>query len=308
MVAVARILFLASNPKDTQQLQLTKEYKRIDEELLKSRDRDKFDLQQRHEVSVTELQSLLLRFEPQIVHFSGHGSPESALVFQDPQGNSQIAPPAALTNLFGIINSDEKIIQCVVLNACYAERQAEAISKYVPCVVGMSTAISDEAAIIFAASFYRALGHGRSINSAFLLACNDIALLNIPEDATPRLKYAPGVDPAKVYFTKALHNEAIKEVESDKMRDVLSPADVKLVKTLEASMMANYNLYQQVYPTLREEVNVITKAQIEQQLKRIVKQMCSDLNNIVNYLEGRGYRTAGQSYSAIKFICDQHRE
>jgi len=204
------ILFLAANPKDTQQLQLNKEYKRIDDELQKSRDRDKFELQQRQEVAVTELQSLLLRFEPEIVHFSGHGSPESALVFQSADGNAEIIPPIALANLFSLVNSDKKKIQCVVLNACYAERQAEAIAKYVPCVIGMSTAISDEAAIVFAASFYRGLGYGRSVNNAFELGRNDILLQNIPEEATPKLKYAPGVDPAKVFLTKTLSGKRVK--------------------------------------------------------------------------------------------------
>jgi hypothetical protein len=320
MAAVTRILFLAANPRDTQQLQLNKELNRIDEELLKSRLRDKFDLQHRQEVSVRQLQGLLLRYEPKIVHFSGHGSQESALVFQDEQGNSQIAPPTALTKLFEIINSphaqeqvqtNEKIVQCVVLNACYAERQAEAISKYVPCVIGMSSAISDEAAIIFAASFYRALGYGQSVNNAFLLASNDIALLNIPEDATPRLKYAPGVDPAKVYLTgtsSLSSNEPIKEAEMGKLSEMLSPSDLKLVKTYEAAMLANYNVYLQVYPTLATENNPITKAQTEQQLKRIVEQMCFQLGNILNYLEGRGYRPIDQSYREIKFICDQYKE
>jgi hypothetical protein len=194
---VRTFLFYKNNKKD-----LLLPLPTDDEELQKSKERDKFDVQQRQEVSVGELQPLLLRFEPGIVHFSGHGSEESALVFQNEQGNTEIAPPSPLTNLFQIINSDEKIIQCVVLNACYSERQAEAISKYVPCVVGMSNAISDEAAIKFAASFYRALGFGRSVNSSFLFGCNDIGLQNIPEEATPKLKYSPGVDPAKVYLTK----------------------------------------------------------------------------------------------------------
>jgi hypothetical protein len=85
---------------------------------------------------------------------------------------------------------------------CYFGLNHRLFSKYVPCVIEMSTAISDEAAIKFAASFYRGLGYGRSVNSAFELGCNDIALHNIPKEATPKLKYAPGVDPAKVYFTK----------------------------------------------------------------------------------------------------------
>jgi hypothetical protein len=62
-----RILFLAANPSDTQQLNLTQEVNSIDEELQKARERDAFDLEQRHAVSLSDLQGLLLRFEPQIV-------------------------------------------------------------------------------------------------------------------------------------------------------------------------------------------------------------------------------------------------
>lgn len=188
MATRIRILFLAANPKDTPQLQLANEINRIDEELLKARLRDQFELEQRHEVRVSQLQELLLRFSPQIVHFSGHGTEESGLVFVDEHGRSQLAPPIALTNLFRIIKGDKEILKCVVLNACYAERQAEAIAKYVPCVIGMSDAISDEAAIRFAASFYRGLGYGQSINDAFELGRNELAFQNISEEAIPKLK------------------------------------------------------------------------------------------------------------------------
>lgn len=116
-----QILFLAANPKNTGELNLTKEIKRIDEELLKSKNRDEFELQQRHAVSISDLQELLLRFRPNIVHFSGHGSQESALVFESENGNAEITPPASLANLFGIVNKDKKNLQCVVLNACYSE-------------------------------------------------------------------------------------------------------------------------------------------------------------------------------------------
>jgi hypothetical protein len=201
MKLMIRILFLAANPKDTAQLNLTREVNRIDEELLKGRMRDEFQLQQRNAVSVSELQELLLRFNPEVVHFSGHGSEESALVFEK-DGEPEIAPPEALTDLFRIINSDRQIVQCVIMNACYSDRQAEAIAKHVPCVIGMSNAISDEAAIKFAASFYRALAYGQSINNAFELGCNDIALDKIPGELTPKLRYSPGVNPAKVYLTK----------------------------------------------------------------------------------------------------------
>jgi hypothetical protein len=122
-------------------------------------------------------------------------------VLQKEDGNAEIVPPDALTNLFRIVNNQKKI-QCVILNACYAEKQAEAIAKYVPCTIGMSTAISDTAAMKFATSFYRGLGYGRSVNDAFELGCNELAIEGIPEESTPRLKYAPDVDPSKIYLVK----------------------------------------------------------------------------------------------------------
>ena len=192
------ILFLAANPKDTTRLELGKEVNKIDGAIQSARYRDQFDLKQRHAVNITELQGLFLRFEPSIVHFSGHGSQESALIFEQDDGTSITAPPSALTDLFRIINQNKKI-QCVILNACYSEEQAEAIGKHVPCVIGMSTAISDEAAIKFSTSFYRALTNGQSINNAFELGLNQLDLHSIPESDTPKLKCS-SVDPTQIFL------------------------------------------------------------------------------------------------------------
>jgi len=76
----------------------------------------------------------------------------------------------------------------VVLNACYSERQAEAIVKHIPHVIGMKKAIGDAAAIEFAVAFYDALGAGKSIEFAYKLACNAIQWAGIPEHLTPVLK------------------------------------------------------------------------------------------------------------------------
>ena len=196
------ILFLAANPNETEQLQLAKEVNKIDNVIQKAKYRDQFELKQRHAVNITELQELLLRFEPSIVHFSGHGSQKSSIILEQENGSSVEVPPKALTNLFRIVNSNKKNIQCVLLNACYSEKQAEAIAEYIPCVIGMSTAISDEAAIKFATSFYRALANGLSVKSAFELGLNDLDLQSIPEAGTPKLKFALGMDPAKVMLVK----------------------------------------------------------------------------------------------------------
>ena len=65
---------------------------------------------------------------------------------------------------------------CVVLNACYSQRQAKAIAKHVDCVIGMSKGITDAAAIDFSAAFYAALADGESIQRAYESGCVEISL------------------------------------------------------------------------------------------------------------------------------------
>ena len=74
-----------------------------------------------------------------------------------------------------------------MLNACYSRPQAEALAQTIDCTVGMNRAIGDEAAIVFAASFYRAIGFGRSVKEAFELGKAALLLEGIPEDETPEL-------------------------------------------------------------------------------------------------------------------------
>ena len=49
---------------------------------------------------------------------------------------------------------------------CFSAPQAEAITQLIDCAIGMNEAIGDQAAITFAAAFYRAVGFGRSVKTA----------------------------------------------------------------------------------------------------------------------------------------------
>ncbi len=173
-----------------------------------TRHNDQFDLVSRHGISTKKIQQLLLRFEPQIVHFSGHGSNNGALIFQNEDGLSEEATPIALESLFKIIGGT---IRCVVLNACYSEIQAKDIVKYVDCVIGMSDSIRDDAASLFASSFYQALGYGKSVKRAFDLGVNQLQLSNIPQLAQQisiiKLITREQVDASKVIFTTIQHGE-----------------------------------------------------------------------------------------------------
>jgi hypothetical protein len=87
------------------------------------------------------------------------------------------------------------------LHACYSGAQAEAVAEHVDCVVGTTRAIEDRSALSFAGGFYRALGYGRSIQSAFDLGRNEIDLARQNDDGVLQLHTRSGVDADTVHIT-----------------------------------------------------------------------------------------------------------
>jgi hypothetical protein len=82
-VSKVNVLFLAANPKDSNQLRLDEEIRSIDLALRQAEFRDKFEIQQHWAVRVADIQGYLLRHQPDIVHFSGHGSASSEIILED---------------------------------------------------------------------------------------------------------------------------------------------------------------------------------------------------------------------------------
>lgn len=179
-----KILFLAANPTDDVRLRLDAEIRSIDQALRNAQFRDRFDLQQQWAVRVGDLQGLIMRHDPDIVHFSGHGSKYSEIILENNGGDSQAVPSHALSAMFSLLKGN---IHCVVLNACYSAGQAEAISTHIDHVIGMSDAIGDNAAISFSSAFYQALGYGRDVPTAFQLGCVQIDMDGLAEGDKPKL-------------------------------------------------------------------------------------------------------------------------
>jgi len=188
-----KVLVLAANPRSQQPLRLEEEVREIEAGLRRSKHRESFSLEQRWAVRTRDLHQALLDVEPNIVHFSGHGARTGELYLEDDGGQPQPVSSAALANLFQLF-ADQ--IQCVILNSCYSEKQADAISLHIPHVIGMSSAIGDKAAIKFAIGFYDAIGSGRSIDFAHKIGCSAIELDGLGEHLTPILKCRPGAPSA----------------------------------------------------------------------------------------------------------------
>lgn len=192
------MLFLAANPQDTTQLALDEEIREITQKIRLSEGRDVLDVVSAWAVRPDDLLQYFNQYNPQIVHFSGHGSGAGEIVLVDNNRKAKPVSPRALTALFTAMKDN---IQIVVLNACYSRLQGEAIGKVIDYVVGMNSTIGDKAAIVFAASFYRALGFNRTVQEAFDQARTALLLEGIPEEDTPELLVKTGASPHKKILT-----------------------------------------------------------------------------------------------------------
>lgn len=116
------ILFLSADPTDASRLRLGEELREIQEKLQMAKHRELFKLHQRMSVRSADISQALLDVQPEIVHFSGHGTYTGALCFENQAGEIQMVTPEALSALFEQF-SDQ--VKCVLLNACYSEDQVK---------------------------------------------------------------------------------------------------------------------------------------------------------------------------------------
>lgn len=201
---VKKVLIIAACPKNTLPLRLGEEIRGIQEALRKSK-KFHFVVEVRWAARVKDVREALLEYEPHIVHFCGHGVGEDGLVLEDQQGNAHLVSPKVLAELLQMFSEHlECLIECIVLSTCYSEVQANAIKPYTSCIVGMSSAVSDKAAIKFAEGFYLGLANGINLDLAFKLGKNAIKSAGISEELVPILKKSDAV--ARVVRN---HNEAI---------------------------------------------------------------------------------------------------
>lgn len=192
------ILFLSSNPDGTTQLDLNTEFNAIEDEIDKSKFRDNFNLKQRFELKPSEIAYQFLKNNPVIVHFSGHGNRAGEIILQNEKtGKAQPIDIEAIERLFSTLKDN---IRCVVLNACFTKLQAKLISRHIDCVIGMTNAIGDESAIKFAQGFYRGIGWGKDLATAFELGCGEIDLHNLEDEDVPKIIWKNDI-PQKIVLT-----------------------------------------------------------------------------------------------------------
>ncbi len=193
------VLFFAANPFDQPRLRLDEEARLIAQRIRQARHRDAVRLESCWAVQPGDLIQAMNEHRPRVVHFSGHGTSRDEIVFQDMHGNAKPVSKAAIVQTLQACSGD---IQLVFFNTCFSKEQARAVVKHVRAVVGMNTAIGDDAARVFSAQFYSSIAFGLSVKRAFEQAKAALMLEGIREEDTPELFVADGLDPEGVILVR----------------------------------------------------------------------------------------------------------
>jgi hypothetical protein len=185
-----RILFLSSNPWTTSRILVDEESREIFEKIHEGPYRDRFELHNHAAIRPFDLQKLLLKYRPQIVHFSGHGSKRHKLILGGAHGRGKTIDQQGLSDVFALYN---KHVRVVLLNACFTRAQAQSISEVVNYSIGTGRGIGDKVGVAFAGAFYRALAFGKSVRDSFESARAELALTKIPRSRGIELFVRDGV-------------------------------------------------------------------------------------------------------------------
>jgi hypothetical protein len=191
MTDKTRILFLSANPWTTSRILVDEEAREIFERLREGPYRDHFELQKHTATRPIDLQKLLLLYEPHIVHFSGHGSKREKLILGSTPGRGKTVDRDGLASVFALYKEH---LQLVFLNACFTQEQARSICKGIDYSIGTGRGIGDKGGVAFAGAFYRALGFGKSIKTAFESAKAELGLTKVPRTQGIELYVREGLD------------------------------------------------------------------------------------------------------------------
>lgn len=168
MTEQIKILFLAANPADRTRLELSSEFRAVQEALLRGKHRNSFKLLlPQLAVRIEDFTSALTRCQPHVVHFCGHGSINEGVAFEGAGRSSRPAGLEELTNLFKVLARKARLI---FLNACHTREQAEILGRIFDYTIGTNSRIMDADARDFAGAFYRVLFDGATVPGAFLSA------------------------------------------------------------------------------------------------------------------------------------------
>lgn len=181
-----RILYLTANPG--LDLRTEAEVRQVQQALRGAKYRERVDVQQRPAATLQDLLDGLNDVRPHIVHFSGHAGGEAVHLDSDCLSSND-GTPLAFSLLVAALDATDQPPKLLVLNACDTLDGASIILPAVPVVIGMSDAVSDIGAVVFAHQFYAAIASGQSVGAALKQARVSIKAVLLDDEAAALPQY-----------------------------------------------------------------------------------------------------------------------
>lgn len=171
-----RILVVMASPKGMDELDVAAEMALIENALKKLKADGRVEVQILPNATRGELRRVYRRYDPHILHFTGHGmlkaDGEGAIVLQDDDGNAQ---PVDASDMLKLTRSTST--KLVVLSACATSAFGEESAAFMgvaprlvwdgmPAVVAMQFAVPEHVARPFMQDFYEFLADGEPLETA----------------------------------------------------------------------------------------------------------------------------------------------
>ncbi len=125
-----KILFVGSNPSDTENIGVDAEFRDVQQEIASSDNRDQLNLEYLPAPRPTDLSRRLNEFQPDIVHFTGHGTESGAFVISAPDDSNNELSAKQMKELFVALNRQFKIL---FFNYCFSQLQAAVMAEFSIC-------------------------------------------------------------------------------------------------------------------------------------------------------------------------------
>lgn len=200
-----RVLAVIASPSDYPALDVEREWQNLKGGLAELESRGVVTVDRLQPPTVDALQKQLLKHEYHILHFLGHGDfsaegNDGVLLLTAADGTGE----AVTGETFSALLRDQKTLRLALINACrgavsgdkdpYSGVAQRLVRGGVPAVIAMRSAISDEAAVALAHSFYSALAAGAAVDAALAEARKALYAGGFPNDWATAVLYMRAAD------------------------------------------------------------------------------------------------------------------
>jgi hypothetical protein len=204
------LLLLASNSVSDRDPHAAEEIREIDQTIQSATYRDSFRRLPYPALRLSDIDRLLNRHQPHILHLSGHANATEGLVLDDDTGHAAKIQCDQLVNLI-LSSVDNDRLRLVFFSFCYSEACATAISAKVPYSAGVRGDIEVDSLLRFSQIFYQALASGRSVQGAFDNARESLNARGLKGSEAMVLRVRTGTS-AEVPFLSSMGSSGVDSV------------------------------------------------------------------------------------------------